>query len=186
MALMDGVTTRQKLILLVLVLVIGNFGFYRYVYQGRAAEMAALSAEVERLQQSIKTMNAMVADLAKIKREQAELKEKYAKILERLPEEKEIPRLLRQVATVAGRSGLEVALFKQKDPADQELYREIPVELVTRGAYHNLWGFLNQIGQIPRIVTVSELHAKAMGTPAAEGAIVTNLTTTVFQSNRSK
>lgn len=185
MALLEGVTNRQKLILLVLVLVVINFGFYKYVYTGRASEMGALSAEVDRLQQSIKTRNAMVSDLAKIKREQAELKEKYAKILERLPEEKEIPRLLRQVATVAGRSGLEVALFKQKEGLDQELYREIPVELSINGAYQNLWGFLNQLSQIPRIVTVGELHAKAVDSPDGRGAITASLIATVFQS-RSK
>lgn len=180
---MDSVTTRQKLILLVLLLIVVNFGFYKYVYTGRSGEMAALSADVVRLQQSINTKKALVADIEKIKRERAALQEKYTKILERLPEEKEIPRLLRQVATVAGRSGLEVALFRQKDPVDQELYREIPVELSISGAYQNLLGFLSQISQIPRMVNVGELHAKAMENPDGRSAITASLITTVFQSH---
>lgn len=183
MALMDGVTTRQKLILLVLLLIVVNFGFYKYVYTPRAGEMTALSADVVRLQQSISTKKALVADIEKIKRERAELQEKYTKILERLPEEKEIPRLLRQVATEASRSGLEVALFKQKDPLDQELYREIPVELSVSGAYQNLRAFLNQISQIPRIVNVGELHAKTVENPDGRNAITASLITTVFQSH---
>ncbi len=183
MALMDGVTARQKLILLVLLLIVANFGFYKYVYTGRAGEMAALSADVVRLQQSINTKKALVADIEKIKRERAELQEKYTKILDRLPEEKEIPRLLRQVATVAGRSGLEVVIFKQKNPLDQELYREIPVEVSINGAYQSLWGFLNQLSQIPRIVNVGELHAKAVENPDGRNAITASLVATVFQSH---
>ncbi len=183
MALMDGVTARQKLILLVLLLIVVNFGFYKYVYTGRAGEMKALSADVVRLQQSINTKKALVSDMEKIKRERAELQEKYTKILDRLPEEKEIPRLLRQVATVAGRSGLEVVIFKQKNPLDQELYREIPVEVSINGAYQSLWGFLNQLSQIPRIVNVGELHAKAVENPDGRNAITASLVATVFQSH---
>ncbi len=180
---MDGVTARQKLILLVLLLIVVNFGFYKYVYTGRAGEMKALSADVVRLQQSINTKKALVSDMEKIKRERAELQEKYTKILDRLPEEKEIPRLLRQVATVAGRSGLEVVIFKQKNPLDQELYREIPVEVSINGAYQSLWGFLNQLSQIPRIVNVGELHAKAVENPDGRNAITASLVATVFQSH---
>lgn len=183
MALMDRVTARQKLILLVLLLIVVNFGFYKYVYTGRAGEMKALSADVVRLQQSINTKKALVSDMEKIKRERAELQEKYTKILDRLPEEKEIPRLLRQVATVAGRSGLEVVIFKQKNPLDQELYREIPVEISINGAYQSLWGFLNQLSQIPRIVNVGELHAKAVENPDGRNAITASLVATVFQSH---
>jgi len=182
-ALMDRVTARQKLILLVLLLIVVNFGFYKYVYTGRAGEMKALSADVVRLQQSINTKKALVSDMEKIKRERAELQEKYTKILDRLPEEKEIPRLLRQVATVAGRSGLEVVIFKQKNPLDQELYREIPVEISINGAYQSLWGFLNQLSQIPRIVNVGELHAKAVENPDGRNAITASLVATVFQSH---
>jgi type IV pilus assembly protein PilO len=180
---MDGVTARQKLILLGLLLIVVNFGFYKYVYTGRAGEMKALSADVVRLQQSINTKKALVSDMEKIKRERAELQEKYTKILDRLPEEKEIPRLLRQVATVAGRSGLEVVIFKQKNPLDQELYREIPVEVSINGAYQSLWGFLNQLSQIPRIVNVGELHAKAVENPDGRNAITASLVATVFQSH---
>jgi len=180
---MDRVTARQKLILLVLLLIVVNFGFYKYVYTGRAGEMKALSADVVRLQQSINTKKALVSDMEKIKRERAELQEKYTKILDRLPEEKEIPRLLRQVATVASRSGLEVVIFKQKNPLDQELYREIPVEVSINGAYQSLWGFLNQLSQIPRIVNVGELHAKAVENPDGRNAITASLVATVFQSH---
>lgn len=183
MALMDRVTARQKLILLVLLLIVVNFGFYKYLYTGRAGEMKALSADVVRLQQSINTKKALVSDMEKIKRERAELQEKYTKILDRLPEEKEIPRLLRQVATVASRSGLEVVIFKQKNPLDQELYREIPVEVSINGAYQSLWGFLNQLSQIPRIVNVGELHAKAVENPDGRNAITASLVATVFQSH---
>jgi type IV pilus assembly protein PilO len=177
------VTPQQKVLLSALLLIIFGFGFHTYVYKSRAGEMATLSAEVVRLEQSIKNRQTLVADLAKVKRERAELEQKFSKIVERLPEEKEIPRLLRQVATVAGRSGLEVALFKQRDSHEQELYREIPVELVMQGGYHNLWGFLKQLSQIPRLVTVGELHAKTVETPDGQSSITTNLITTVFQSH---
>jgi len=182
-ALLASATPRQKMLLMVMLLIIFGFGFYTYVYKSRAGEITALSSKVVRMEQSIKDQQALTADLARIKRERAELEQKFAKILDRLPEEKEIPRLLRQVATVAGRSGLEVALFKQKDSREQELYREIPVELVIQGGYHNLWGFLNQLSQISRLVTVGELHAKTVETPDGQSSITTNLITTVFQSH---
>jgi len=101
-ALLASATPRQKMLLMVMLLIIFGFGFYTYVYKSRAGEITALSSKVVRMEQSIKDQQALTADLARIKRERAELEQKFAKILDRLPEEKEIPRLLRQVATVAG------------------------------------------------------------------------------------
>lgn len=181
--LLESATTRQKLLLLGLLLLFVNMGFFFFLYQPKAGAMTAASAEVAQLRQRVRDKAALAEGLARLRQEKAELERQLALLVERLPEEKEIPRLLRQVAIIARQSGLEVLLFKQKESQDMILYREIGLELGVLGGFQNLWGFLNQVSQLPRLMNVRGVLAKGIETPRAGGTLRADLTTVVFQSH---
>lgn len=183
--LFDRATTRQKLLLLGILLLLVNMGFFFYLYQPKAGAMAAASAEVAQLRQRVRDKAGLAEGVARLRQEKAELERQLALLVERLPEEKEIPRLLRQVAIIARQSGLEVLLFKQKESQDRILYREISVELGVLGGYQNLWGFLNQVSQLPRLMNVREVLAKGIETPRAGSTLRADMTMVVFQSPAS-
>jgi type IV pilus assembly protein PilO len=56
----------------------------------------------------------------------------------RLPSEREIPGLYRQVSDLALQAGLAVALFAPKAPEDKDTVTEIPIAVSAEGTYHLL------------------------------------------------
>src|SRR4029077_7114642 len=52
---------------------------------------------------------------------------------ERLPSEKEMPRLYRQITDLAFQSGLQVALFAPKAPQDLDDIAQVPIAITCEG-----------------------------------------------------
>lgn len=146
------------------------------VYSGTAVLIVLLYAFVFYFPQSNKIVDAQktIQSLEKEKadlqallknRPQAEasIKEvegKFNQAKAQLPEEKEIPELLKQVSNLGRDSGLEVVLFRQKPEAFQDLYAEVPVEMSVRGGYHQIALFFDKVRRIDRIVNVSDVSIR--------------------------
>ena len=79
----------------------------------------------------------------------------------RLPSEREIPGLYRQVSDLALQAGLAVALFAPKPAEDKDTVSEIPITVSAEGAYHQLGTFFSRIGRIPRIVNLGDFRLAA-------------------------
>jgi type IV pilus assembly protein PilO len=78
--------------------------------------------------------------------------------LVKLPEEKEIPKLLTQVNTLGQQSGLEFLLFRPASPISRGFYAEVPIDIRVQGEYHTLGGFLDRVSKLERIVNVADLR----------------------------
>jgi type IV pilus assembly protein PilO len=102
--------------------------------------------------------------------------------LVRLPEEKEIPKLLTQVNTLGQQNGLEFLLFRPGPPAKKGFYAEVPIDMRVEGQYHSLGGFLDRVSKLERIVNVSDLRVTPLSTPAQRGdrSIVADLKATTY------
>ena len=82
-----------------------------------------------------------------------------------LPAEKEIPSLLKRVASLGQETDLAVALFKPGPTVAKEFYTEVPVQLKVLGTYHDLGMLFERLGRLERIVNVADLTIR----PAAKG-----------------
>ncbi len=114
-----------------------------------------LSLEKERtkLQVSLK-------DREKTSAEALQIEGRFNEVKAQLPEQKEIPELLRQVSNLGRDSGLEVTLFRQKPEILHDLYAEVPVEMAVRGGYHQIALFFDKVRHLDRIVNVSDISVK--------------------------
>lgn len=100
---------------------------------------------------------AIVANLAAFKREYQHLEQSLKQAMAQLPDKKEIPSLLENISNLGRESGLEVALFKPGAQKPKDFYAEVPVEIKLVGTYHNLLTFFYRVGNLPRIVNISDL-----------------------------
>jgi hypothetical protein len=105
----------------------------------------------------------VVGDLARLEAEYERLHDQWMSAQELLPEEKEMPDLLRQVTTAGSRSGVEFALFEPEAPVAHELYTDHPITVTVRGNYHQVGSFMGRLSNLERIVNVTDL---AMVQPA--------------------
>jgi type IV pilus assembly protein PilO len=89
-----------------------------------------------------------------------EVEGEFNKAKAQLPEQKEIPELLKQVSNLGQDSGLSVTLFRQKPEVLQDLYAEVPVEMSVRGGYHQIALFFDKVRRLDRIVNISDTSMK--------------------------
>ena len=76
--------------------------------------------------------------------------------LVRLPEEKDIPRLMTQINSLGQQAGLEFSYFRPGTPVKKGFYSELPIDLRVEGGYHTLGVFLDRLSKLDRIVAVSD------------------------------
>src|SRR5574342_138292 len=167
----------QKVALLALMIAGILALFYYYVVEPKSGEIAALQADIGKLDANIQTLTIKVKHLDELIAANKQLEIELAKKKERLPPEEEAVMLLKQVSDLAIRLGLDVKLWKpsakSEDPS--KLFVRMPVNVEVTGGYHTAALFFDRINAMPRIVTVSGLK---MGAPKVEkGRFVTQ---TVF------
>ena len=97
---------------------------------------------------------------------------------ERLPQEREIPQVYRQVSDLATQSGLAVALFQPKPPEDRDVLTEVPIAVTAEGTYHQMGAFLQRMGQMPRIVSLGDF--RMLGIDRGPGTVRAELTLATF------
>jgi type IV pilus assembly protein PilO len=116
--------------------------------------ISALRAQRESLQRELMESRRIVADIARFRREIAELEKNIEVIKEKLPNEKEMPTLYRTLSDAAYQAGLGVALFQPREPKVTEYFNEIPITLNAEGGYHQLGDFYERVAAFPRVVNV--------------------------------
>jgi type IV pilus assembly protein PilO len=96
----------------------------------------------------------------------------FKEALKLLPNQKEIPSLLKKVTQLGDDSELDFRLFRPRREIPKEFYVEIPVAIEIRGSYHNVAIFFDKIGHMERIMNILNVSMK----PVAGGS--TTLITT--------
>jgi type IV pilus assembly protein PilO len=161
MNLKDPTVQRTMLgIMAVLILSYVYFGtsFLPFNYPVRKAKIVALEKEYAKLSAELEKARKMVGNLARLEAEYERLHDQWLSAQDLLPEEKEMPELLRQVTTAGNKSGVRFALFEPLPPVPKEFYSEHPIKIKVRGNYHQVGIFLSRLANMSRIVNVAKLE----------------------------
>lgn len=155
-------------------------------------ETAKLEVERKKLESSVQSAQAQVANLDKIRKERETLELQLKEVSRRLPGERESAEVLRSVESLAGKSGLTLGSVRKRPVRSQELYAELPMEVGVGGGYQDLVRFADQLSQLDRMVTLSEFAVTRPGSAvpgtrpeatAAPGATVrAQMVAVVFQA----
>ncbi|MGD8413827.1 MAG: type 4a pilus biogenesis protein PilO [Candidatus Latescibacterota bacterium] len=155
--------TVQKTMLGVMAVVILSYvyfgtSFLPFNYPVRKAKIEALEKEYAKLSAELEKARQMVGNLARLEAEYERLHDQWLSAQDLLPEEKEMPELLRQVTTAGNKSGVRFALFEPQPPTPKEFFSEHPIKIKVRGNYHQVGIFLSRLANMSRIVNVSKLE----------------------------
>ena len=102
--------------------------------------------------------NLMLANkIQYFRKEKKSSLKKLDKLLQKLPNNNEIPSLLADISE-AGRSlGLQFTLFQPEEEIKQNIVICLPITLHITGDYFNLLDFLNKIASLPRLVNIDNI-----------------------------
>jgi type IV pilus assembly protein PilO len=167
----------QKLILGAMMLVIiGGLGYF-FLISGARAERDTLFEENNVRRAEVLKAKADEANLRQFGPQAEALRKRLEVAKERLPSEREIPQVYRQVSDLAARSGLGVSLFQPKPTEDRDVLSEVPIAVTAECTYHQLGAFLERVGKMPRIVSLGEFRLigidRPTGTLRAEMTLAT-------------
>jgi type IV pilus assembly protein PilO len=161
MALLDPIVNAprpQKIILgCVPLVVIFALGWFLLV-SPKQMERDGKGARLQDLQGQVTKAQADEANLRQIRIQAEALAKRLEAAKERLPSERELPRLYRQITDLAAQSQVQVALFQVKRAEERSVYQEIPITLNAESPYHKLGVFFERLGRLPRVVTLEDFR----------------------------
>jgi type IV pilus assembly protein PilO len=150
--------TSKKVIILVAVLCI-IAGLYLYLFfMPQREELNFAKGELSKLTRELSESRAITRDLEKFKGQVEKLNEELKDALTQLPNEKEIPEILKNISSLGKESNLEFTLFRPKPEEPQQFYAKVPIELVALGNYHNIGIFYDKVSKLPRIINVLDFN----------------------------
>lgn len=169
----------QKVVLGLLGLTLLLAGTYFLLLSPLQADVSSLRGKNAALQSELSEARVAVADLARARREAADLERQLDGLKERLPGDKDIPPLFRSLTDAAFQSGLSVALFQPREGKIHDYYVELPLAMTAEGGYHDLGVFFARVAALPRVVTIDEIKVTGLG--KSKGSLRTELTLATYQ-----
>ncbi len=120
-------------------------------------EKINLEAKLVELERKYGEQKAVADNLVTFQENARKLEEDLKAALTQLPQEKEVPSLVRDIYTLGRKSGITFKTFQPQAEAAKDMYTEIPVKLSMVGSFHEIAVFFDRIGKLTRIVNISEL-----------------------------
>lgn len=167
-------TSKKIFILIGILFVIAAIYLY-LIFIPQKDELNFKKDELAKLMKELNESKSIARDLEKFKGEVKKLNEELERALTQLPNEKEIPEILKSISSLGKESNLEFTLFRPKPEEPQQFYAKVPIELVALGNYHNIGIFFDKVSKLPRIINVVDFNmsrAKDLKTKSEGDVIV--------------
>lgn len=97
-----------------------------------------------------------VANLNALRKQMADVSERFSELLRQLPTQNEVPGLLDDITSIGRKSGLEINLIGLQPEKKSKFYIELPIKISVSGTYHQMGEFVSGVAAIPRIVTLHD------------------------------
>ncbi|CAA0078634.1 Uncharacterised protein [BD1-7 clade bacterium] len=137
---------------LIIVIVLG----YQFMISELITQNDAASAKEQQLKQTFKQKAFMAANLDAYRSQMDDMEESFGALVSQLPSDTEVPGLLEDITNKGSISGLAIDSIDLKQEVSEEFYVKLPIEVIVRGAYHNLGAFVSGVASLPRIVTLTD------------------------------
>lgn len=159
----------QRLLLFGLVYVLIVAAYVGLLYMPSSSRIDELHVERDSLVQQRTQLEQRIRDKERYEAELATLMADLKEALKELPNDREIPGLLKAISGMGKKVGLEVQKFQPLAENQLDYVAEVPVALQVEGSYHEVAMFFERLAKMNRIVYVRDIE---MNNPAVSGGEV--------------
>ena len=155
MAIGANLTKRDQILVAVCVMAFALGGAYGYfMYVPKRAQLATLEEHVTALDTKNEAARRELSNgsVARLTEQAAEYRASLTVLQELVPKTNEVPALLENVSTAARRVGLDLASVEPMPVIQGEMFDTYRYKVSVKGAYHDIAGFLTNVGSLNRIV----------------------------------
>lgn len=121
-------------------------------------QIDGLHSQISETQAQVHEARTIAARKDGLLKELNEVRATISSFEEKLPTEKEIPRLLRQFQQIAELSGVKYQLITAEPIEEQEMYVRVPFRVKVKGAYPQIGEFLRSLEFGNRFIKVEDLE----------------------------
>ncbi len=100
---------------------------------------------------------AQSQNLDSLRRQKHEIQALVQQLERQLPDKSEMDALLAEISQAGVARGLQFELFKPGQPRLGEFHAELPIEIRLTGGFHAFAGFVSDVANMPRIVTLDRI-----------------------------
>ena len=145
--------------LLVMAAVIGA-GVHFLITDKHQAVEREIAREAD-LKREFQDKSFRVANLDALRRQMADVEERFSEILKQLPTEKEVPNLLEDISDIGRQAGLNIQTIALQPERRAQFYIELPINIEVTGTYHQMGAFVSGVAEIERIVTLHDYNIQS-------------------------
>jgi type IV pilus assembly protein PilO len=131
--------------------------FVWLVYLPKSQQIEAVRNEIKKQEAKLNQAKVRSRALTKFESEYAEVDAQFAEALKLLPNNKEIPILLKAITQLGTDSQLDFILFSPQRERTKDFYMEIPVSIEVSGSYHDVAVFFDKVGNMERIINIDNV-----------------------------
>lgn len=159
-------------IMIVALALMGTVLWYQRVFVAKKGELTALREETERKEQELNRIVTMKQERDRLLNDITVKREVLDSLKAMFPDEKEIPKLIREITRLARASGIYTTKFNPLQDRQQEHYIENRYNLTLWGGYHEFATFLGRLANLKLIINLSNVELTTHPKLSSRGTIV--------------
>jgi len=145
---------QQYLVLGVLVLGGGGYGYVKYFFMPTSEKIAETTKTIEQVERKIAKAKGQAGRLNKIKRELAELNEKAAEAEKQLPQDEDFTGIIEMVSALSRQYRFNLSSFSRASARNRKHFTETLYSISGAASFHDIGRFLAAISLQERIFNV--------------------------------
>jgi type IV pilus assembly protein PilO len=134
--------------------------WYQMVFVGIQKEVSGLKVELTRKQNELNSIQILKPQLKKLENDIAVARIRLDSLKAMFPDQKEIPKLIREITGVARASNIYTTRFNPVPDIQREYYVENRYDISVTGGYHQLAQFFSFLANMPLIINLSNVSIK--------------------------
>jgi type IV pilus assembly protein PilO len=150
----------RNILIIAAVGVAGAFLWYQSVYMEKRKTVDSLKSELTRKQNELNNILALKPQLKKLEHDIAVAQVRLDSLKSMFPDQKEIPKLIREITSVARASEIYTTKFNPLPDIQREYYVENRYDMTVTGGYHQLAEFYSFLANLPLIINLSNVSIR--------------------------
>lgn len=128
------------------------------LWQHQDAELERLRTEEQTLKAQYRQKLQLAINLDELRQQKEQVAQYVLSLEKQLPNKAEMDALLSDINQAGIGRGLQFELFRPGSVNVRDYYAELPIAVRVSGRFHDLGGFVSDIANLPRIVTLDNLQ----------------------------
>ena len=157
---------------------------YVFVFQKANTKRQQLMADCNAKQQGLANLRQATAGIDDLSRKIADLQQAITFFESKLPQEKEIDKILKGVWQMAEANSLQTRTIRTLKSERAANYSEQPIQMSLSGDFNGFYSFLLQLEKLPRITRVTQMNLQKIND--RDGEMQAQMTLSIFFRARTR